>query len=159
MRLYGPVFVIPKYTNEAYQTLAIQGTEHTIPPRTYVYVDSIAVHTTPDYWGSDSLEWKPERWISSKDGEEVLLEPRAGVFVPWASGPRVCPGKKFSQVEFAAVIACLFRRHRVQPVKESGETCSEASQRVLRVVEDSGLEVTLRMKHPELLNLGWEERA
>lgn len=159
MRLYGPVFFIPKYTNDVAQKLAIRGTDHTIPPKTYVYIDSMALHTTPEYWGSDSLDWKPERWISLKDGEEAFLEPKAGVFVPWSSGPRICPGKKFSQVEFTAVIACLFRRHCVQPVLEAGETSAEASQRVLHVVEDSGLEVTLRMKHPELIKLRWNERA
>lgn len=159
LRLYGPVFFIPKYTNNTSQKLAIRGKEYTIPPKTYVYVDSMALHTTPEYWGSDSLEWKPERWITSKDGEEAVMEPKTGTFVPWAAGPRVCPGRKFSQVEFTAVVACLFKKHRVQPVLEPGETGAEASQRILRVVEDSGLEVTLRMKHPELIKLWWERRA
>jgi cytochrome P450 len=159
LRIYGPVFFIPKYTNESPQQLEIQGKMHIIPPKTYVYIDSAALHTTPDYWGSDSLEWKPERWITVENGREVLFEPRAGSFVPWASGPRVCPGKKFSQVEFAAVISCLFKKHRVRPVLEAGETSTHASQRILRVVEDSGLEVTLKMKHPELIKLKWEQRA
>jgi cytochrome P450 len=156
LRLYGPVFFIPKYTNNASQRLAIRGEEYTIPPRTYVYIDSMSLHTTPEYWGSDSLEWKPERWITSKDGKETVMEPKTGTFVPWSSGPRVCPGQKFSQVEFTAVLACLFKKHRVRPVLEAGETAAEASQRIFRVVEDSKLEVTLRMNHPELIKLRWE---
>lgn len=156
LRLYGPVFFIPKYTNNAPQKLDIRGKQFIIPAETYVYIDSMALHTTPDYWGCDSLEWKPERWITLREGNEALMELEAGMFVPWAAGPRVCPGKKFSQVEFAAVIACLFKKHRVQPVLEPGETVAEAAQRILRVVEDSGLEVTLRMKHPELIKLRWE---
>lgn len=95
LRLYGPVFFIPKYTDNASQSLAIRGKEYVIPLKTYVYIDSIARHTTPEYWVSDSLEWKPERWITSKDGEETVMKPTAGTFVPWSSGPRVCPGKKF----------------------------------------------------------------
>jgi cytochrome P450 len=155
LRLYGPVFFIPKYTNDASQSLIIRGKEYTIPPKTYVYIDSMALHTTPEYWGSDSLEWKPERWITSEDGEETVMEPTAGTFMPWSSGPRVCPGKKFSQVEFTAVLACLFKKHRVRPALEVGETPADASQRILWVVEDSKLEVTLRMKHPEKIRLLW----
>jgi len=86
----------------------------------------VALSTLPRFWGSDSLTWRPDRWIT-KDGESMRLEdeqiyqPQYGAFIPFSSGPRVCPGKKFAQVEFVAVIARLFRRHRCSPVLLEGE--------------------------------------
>lgn len=36
-------------------------------------------------------------------------------FYPWSGGPRVCPGQKFAQVEFVAVLACVLRGAKVKP--------------------------------------------
>lgn len=127
LQLYSPVFFIPRYTNNTTQSLAINGREYTIPVKTYVSVNSIALHTMPRYWGSDSMVWRPNRWIPcSQDAkgreDEKFLQPTPGSYVPWANGPRICPGKKFSQVEFVAVISCLLRRYRVEPVLLQGES-------------------------------------
>jgi len=62
--------------------------------------------------------------------DEHIYHPQYGAFIPFSSGPRVCPGKKFAQVEFVAVIARLFRRHRCSPVLLKGETMVEAKKRV-----------------------------
>lgn len=99
LRLYSPVFFIPRYTNNVAQSLDINGREYTIPAKTYVSVNSIALHTMPRYWRSDSLVWRPNRWIirssdaKGLEGEE-FLQPPPGSYVPWANGPRICPGKK-----------------------------------------------------------------
>jgi cytochrome P450 len=163
LRLYGPVIFIPKYTNTAPQTLTIDNKEYTIPPKTYVSINSMALHSMPRYWGSDSMVWRPDRWITTLQDSKGLkseehLQPTPGSYVPWAHGPRICPGKKFSQVEFTAVIACLLRRHRVEPVLLGEESRPKASERILKVVEDSDLEVTLKMKHPEKVKLRWTEK-
>lgn len=48
---------------------------------------------------------------TAETGKEQLLPDRhlafAAGFQPWVSGPRTCPGKKFSQVEFVAVMATM----------------------------------------------------
>ncbi|KAI1485519.1 hypothetical protein F5X96DRAFT_659588 [Biscogniauxia mediterranea] len=41
-------------------------------------------------------------------------------FIVWSEGARDCPGRKFSQVEFVATIASLFRDWRVNPVTFEG---------------------------------------
>ena len=180
LRLYGPVIFIPKYTNEASRTLVINEKEYTIPSKTYVNINVAAIHSTPKYWGTDSMVWRPNRWIitppsssstttapqASTDGlptkspssDESFLQPLPGSYVPWAHGPRICPGKKFSQVEFTAVVACLLRHHRVEPVRHDGESLAGAAARVLKAVEDSELEVTLKIRHPEEIKLKWTER-
>lgn len=116
----------------------------------------------PRYWGSDSLVWRPNRWIirssdaKGLEGEE-FLQPTPGSYVPWANGPRICPGKKFSQVEFVAVISCLLGRHHVEPVLLEGESQEEALKRILKLVEDSDVEVTLKMNHPDRVKLRWTQ--
>lgn len=116
------------------------------------------------YWGSDSLVFRPDRWIDNADpGSEIsneeVFQPAPGVFVPWAAGPRVCPGKKFAQVEFVAVVSRLFRKHKVGPVLEHGETIQDAKKRIFDVVADSHLVITLQMRHPEKIKLAWEGLA
>jgi cytochrome P450 len=160
LRLYGPVVIIPKYTSAAHQTIKINEKEYTIPPKTYVILNLMALHSMPRHWGSDSLVWRPDRWIIPSQDEnglkyEDFFQPTPGSYVPWAHGPRICPGKKFSQVEFVAVVSCLLRRHRVEPKLLEGESHAQASERILKVVQDSDLVVMLKMKHPENVKLKW----
>lgn len=87
---------------------------------------------------------------------ERLAEPPQGAFYsPWTLGPRVCPGKKFSQVEFVAVLATLLRDHRVKPVLRAGETTDQARRRMLAVIEDSEVLVTPRIRRPEAAAVFW----
>jgi hypothetical protein len=87
-----------------------------------------------------------------------LLQPPGANFIPWAAGPRICPGKKFAQVEFVAVIAKLFMKHRVSARIGVGETNEMVAERVRKCVLDSGISITLSMKHPEKVQLVWEEK-
>jgi len=86
---------------------------------------------------------------------ETLQEPQRGTFLPWSDGAHVCPGRKFSQVEFVAVMAALFRTHRVRPILREGETESRARERVQSVVEDSAVRMTLRMTDPGRVRVRW----
>ena len=70
----------------------------------------------------------------------------------------MCPGKKFSQVEFVAVIASLLQDHRVRLVLMSGESQNDALERTLKVVKDSDMEVAVRMNHPERLRMRWKRK-
>ncbi|XMA08663.1 hypothetical protein WAI453_001454 [Rhynchosporium graminicola] len=162
LRLYGPVVFIPKATGDTVTEIESEGRSYSIPPNTTILVNVTALNTDPQYWGSDSLTWKPDRWIHSPGklvgiaGEEMIQPPK-GRFLAWASGPRICPGKKFSQVEFVAVMATLFRRLRVVPVKNQGENEDDVRRRIHDTVEDSELRMTLSMKHSERIKLVWEE--
>ena len=90
---------------------------------------------------------------------ETIIEPENGTFVPWADGPRSCPGRKFAQVEFVAVMATLFREHRVRPVKLAGESAKDAQRKVLAVVDDSAISaITLQMQQPERVSLVWSKK-
>ncbi|KAF2418232.1 hypothetical protein EJ08DRAFT_552309, partial [Tothia fuscella] len=54
--------------------------------------------------------------------------PAGGHFAPWASGPRVCPGRKFARVEFVATISTLFRGARIE-AEGVGKETKEATRR------------------------------
>ncbi|KUJ12892.1 cytochrome P450, family 5, subfamily A [Mollisia scopiformis] len=161
LRLYGPIVVVPKYVGDAPTKVKIAGKEYTIPAETHAPINVAALNTLPMYWGHDSLIFRPDRWIDNPNPTDLSTEehfqPAPGVFVPWAAGPRICPGKKFAQVEFVAVISKIFRKHKVGPVLLQGETFEDAKKRIYEVVEDSHMVITLQMKHPEKVNLVWEE--
>lgn len=163
LRLYTPV-PTSKFTDMSAQSLKVGpgGTETiTLPPETMVIPSYAALQTDPKYWGDDSLQWRPSRWIkagATVDDEE-LITPRRGTYLAWSGGARDCPGRKFSQVEFVATMATLFLDHRVEPVRMAGETDDVARKRVLHLIEtDSAPVLLLQMLHPERAPLVWSRR-
>jgi hypothetical protein len=104
-----------------------------------------SLQTDSWWWGADSLTWRPSRFIKKADSSvpqgkadldtEQFAQPRRGSFIGWSEGTRDCPGRKFSQVEFVATIASIFRDWRVNPVVFDGETIEGARKRVLDLIE------------------------
>jgi cytochrome P450 len=87
-------------------------------------------------WGSSAVAWDPARFIELDDsqsgkgvGAEQLRVLLDGIFSPWSHGERLCPGKRFSQAELAAVVVVLFRKHDVEAVPEIGEADLDARER------------------------------
>lgn len=162
MRLYDPVLAILKGTVPDRPTqLSLEGGRRTvtIPGDTSITVNINAIHSHPRYWGKDSFEWRPSRWITTDDGgAEQLLVPAKGVYQPWSDGIRACPGKKFAQAEHVALMALLFRDHAVEPARKRGETAQRARERALREAADSEIILNLQMKHPERVPLVWRRR-
>ncbi|KAG8161847.1 hypothetical protein KVR01_008834 [Diaporthe batatas] len=168
LRLYTPVPTSKIIDGNLPRSLVIGNKTLVLPPKTMVVPSYSSMQTDPKYWGTDSLEWRPSRFISSPtqsgtsaqalDGEEFIT-PRKGIFLAWSGGPRDCVGRKFSQVEFVAVMASLFREWRVKPVLAEGETAEDARERVLDQIEtDSAPVLLLQMLHPERCPLTWEKR-
>ncbi|KAF3055565.1 Cytochrome P450 3A13 [Daldinia childiae] len=161
LRLYTIVPAI-KWTGDQATTLTVGDRTLHLPAKTIILPSYGSMHTDPRYWGPDSLEWRPSRWIrlgSNKPGDEEIDMNRRGVFLGWSEGTRDCPGKKFSQVEFVALMVGLFRQWRVDPVKKySGENIEAARRRVLDLIrEDSGWILLLQILHPERAPLVWRK--
>lgn len=109
-----------------------------LPPGLNLVPSYSSLQTDPKYWGDDSLEWRPSRFIRSSGGvldDEEFVTPARGTFLAWSGGARDCVGRKFSQVEFVAVIATLFRDWRVHPVPREKETEEGARKRILDQIE------------------------
>lgn len=117
-----------------------------------------AIHAHPQYWGEDAMEWRPSRFIQvDGNGEEQLITPAKGTFQPWSDGIRVCPGKKFGQVEHIALMTSIFYGHKVEPFMEKGESMEQTRKRIMGVVHDSGWALNIQMHHPENARLVWKK--
>lgn len=134
-----------------------------IPPLTCVMPSLLTVQTHPKYW-HDPLLWQPSRWISSKASEseldlatrlrqETLNTPLQSTYFPWSDGPQNCPGAKFAQVEFVAVIAALLLNHRIDVSPKPNESIAKARQRALATTEDCDMELLLRMRDADRVRL------
>ena len=163
-----------KTTGSTSQPLKINGEMYTIPAGTSIHCSLPALHTHPEYWGANALAWNPHRFINTSspqtDGassistpvfeSEVLAAETSEHFMPFAWGQRVCPGKKFAQVELVGVLAVLFRDWRVQPEPREGETLEQARARAWRsslVVDHEG-HMLHEMLNPEDVGLRWVRR-
>ena len=173
LRFYQPLTAVPRWTGDCAQPITVGGKTYAIPARTYVVFNTSSAHADPQYWGKNALNWDPTRWIDSPiassnlDAESLRFPDEKGAYRPWLEGPRVCPGKKFAQVEFVAVLATLFRDWTVSVTPETKrksrptrmETEQEVKDRVLGVLEDSRVRITLQMQRPEKVGLVWQRRG
>lgn len=165
LRLYTPVPTSKIVASEVPQALTVGARTLLLPPRTMIVPSYASVQTDPELWGPDSLEFRPARFVRSAgpgkglDDEEFMM-PARGTFLAWSMGARDCVGRKFSQVEFVAVMATLFRDWKVEPVLKDGEkTLDEARTRILEQIEtDSAPVLLLQMLHPEKSPLVWKKR-
>lgn len=111
-----------------------------IPAHTYISIHIVGMHFDPSTWGPDVESFKPERFVdhtSKGPGHEHFAgAPDSTEFVGFAWGPRVCPGKRFSTVEFVAVIADLLRRFEIRPAKTDGESDQAARKRLEETMFD-----------------------
>lgn len=157
--MYGSIVFIPKTTGFHAQAITLGEREHILPPNTALNINVQALHTDPLIWGPDALVWRASRWLeqTSSSAGETFIQPEPGAYVPWADGPRACVGKKFSQVEFVAVLATLFQRYRVTPVLENGESEDDGQKALRSIVEGSAISaITLQMQEPRSRALRWE---
>ena len=111
-------------------------------------------------------------------GEHLIPEPQPSksspdeaLYMPWLHGPRVCPGKKLSQVEFVAVMARVFGEWMVGPEavigggrgggddgkgKGGGDDGGLAALR--ESVEGAKFNLTPQLWRPERAGLRWVRR-
>lgn len=156
MRLYTPVPVI-KWTANDSRSITVGGKSFVLPPHSMIAPSYASVQTDPRFWGSDSLTWRPSRWIKSgQPGDEEFDLPVRGAFIGWSEGARDCPGRKFSQVEFTATMAVLFLKSRVNPITQNGESIEKARARIMDLIaDDSGHVLLVQLLHPERAPLTW----
>jgi cytochrome P450 len=107
LRLFAPVIHLSRTTPTA-QTIMTSHGEYWIPARTNVYVNTISLGLDPEAYRNmnvnlaegeeesedDEMRFRPSRWVNPPGSEQKLYQPPKGSFMPWSSGPRVCPGQK-----------------------------------------------------------------
>ncbi|KAI0457001.1 cytochrome P450 [Xylaria acuta] len=160
LRLYSPAPHVHREVRSE-QTLHTSMGLIRLPPGTRVYVNSLAIHllppwrdinrqSDPDFVKSDpdvldEYAFRPSRWLNPAGSAHVIYRPPKGMFLPWATGPRVCPGQKMAQVEFTAVLLALLRRHRMSATLLNGEGQVEVEQRLDGRLRDSRWVTVLQM--------------
>ncbi|KAJ5732792.1 cytochrome P450 monooxygenase [Penicillium malachiteum] len=149
LRMFAPVYVLQKKVGDQPQSIKLGEKTVIFPPKTFVFANIAAAHAYPKYWDEPD-KWNPSRWVKpSGNGDlsdESLIAPARCTYFPWAEGPQNCPGIKFSQVEFVAVMARLLRDHRISAVPNPGETAQQLRTRVLAVTHDVNMQMLVRMK-------------
>jgi cytochrome P450 len=84
-----------------------------IPCGTEIFISPWAINRSPDLWGPDSEEFKPERWI---DIDEVTGEERPNnsggadsnyCQLTFLHGPRSCIGQNFAKAELRCLVAAF----------------------------------------------------
>lgn len=129
-----------------------------------------AAHADPAYWGPDAMDFRPSRWIilppaqtveqqtstaTSIEGEALLKPPRTA-YMSWLDASHVCPGRKFSQVEYVGLLVGLLRSHCVEPARISAaEDGRSARRRARECLADSGTKLVFEMLRPETVPLVW----
>jgi cytochrome P450 len=158
LRLFTPLVHLGR-RNPAPQTITTRHGPRLVPAGTQCYVNGVALHVDPGTWGSDALEFNPMRWLSpSSSEEEELITPPRGTFIPWSTGPRICPGMKMAQVEFVGVLFTMLRRCRIEAVRSEGESEEGAQKRLGDVMQDSQSRLTLQMNRPSDVRLRFIKR-
>lgn len=156
MRTHAPIPHIGRESPTATTLPSSSGATHAIPASAQVIVSIAMAHYSPDLFGPDELAFRPSRWIDANG--ELLDAARQGLLA-WSAGPRVCPGAKMASVEFVAAVAAVVRCYRVSPARRVGESVEEARVRIEGVVRDTMQLESIRMKHPERLELRFERRV
>lgn len=166
LRINHPLGQLVKQTGDLPRILKIGSQTITLPPGTAIHLSLAAMHTHPQYWGQDSLKWNPNKFISSAPHTngtfegELLASDSQEHFLPWGAGQRVCPGKRFSQVELVATLACIFRSYTVHPQPQEGESLEAERKRTFEigmVIEHEGT-ILHEIRHPRTISLNLERR-
>ncbi|KAI0406588.1 cytochrome P450 [Xylaria palmicola] len=162
LRLYPPVPALPSIASNHAQMIKIGTQTLTIPEEVNLTVNLRAMQVHPAYW-ADANQWLPSRWIStpapttpataSQLADEELIVPSKNIFFPWGEGPQICPGKKFAEVQAVAVLACLFKTHRLAVKKQVGEDERAAIKRANDCSNDVDLEMLVRLRDADRVTL------
>lgn len=102
LRLYPPVPLLPRQAREADRIGHIEVEKSAI-----VMIAPWLLHRSPDLWDKPN-HFLPERFLSG-----ARIDPFA--YIPFAVGPRICPGMNFGLDEATLCLAILAQRFEVLP--------------------------------------------
>ena len=111
LRLYPTIWLI---TGIAKEGATLGG--RPVPVGTRVWSSQWATQRDPRWYG-DAEAFRPERWLTTEDGEPAEQIPEYAWF-PFGGGPRVCLGTRFALVEAVLVLAVLARRYHLDVTAE-----------------------------------------
>ncbi|XP_053397495.1 leukotriene-B4 omega-hydroxylase 3-like [Mercenaria mercenaria] len=100
MRLHSPVPVVSRDTENEFDL-----GDRVAPKGTLIQLNIFALNHMENVWGSDHMEFKPERF--SKENIDNIKHFQ---YVPFSAGPRNCIGQNFAMNEEKVVLSKLLRK-------------------------------------------------
>lgn len=79
---------------------------HHFPAGTVLSVPTYSIHHSPEIWGPDVAEFRPERW-------EAPTPRQRNAFIPFSHGPRACIGRNVAEMEVRLIAATWAHRYNV----------------------------------------------
>ncbi|KAI0509332.1 cytochrome P450 [Xylaria bambusicola] len=130
MRLFSPVsFMLDR--DVPAEGIMIRG--HHVPSGTVVGTSPWAIHLSPEVWGDDVDEFRPERWLDCEDPGNLKR-----FFFSFGGGTRGCIGRNISWFEMEKLVSTLVMRYDFK-LAEDAEITEECGT----VVYLMGLRVTI----------------
>ena len=130
LRLRNPAYVTGRFS---FEDTVIEGQK--IPKNSMFVLCFCNAAVNEKIWGSDAKEFRPERFIE-KDLKELRY-----IFSPFAMGPRVCIGKRFSEMEMILILAKSMMKFRIEPT-ESLENVKEKISFTMKPSEAIKVKIT-----------------
>ena len=100
---------LPEAAASPGQNIGISGVIHAMSQRAVVTIGMQALPCGTEIWRDDALRWRPDCGVDktrSAGAEEVIIiESASRSFMSRSEGPKLRPGKNFSQLEPTAVLA------------------------------------------------------
>ncbi|KAK4375897.1 hypothetical protein RND71_006574 [Anisodus tanguticus] len=86
---------------------------------TFVTYLTYAMGRSQELWGSDSMEFRPERWLKRTEENETFVPRDSYTYPVFHGGPRICLGKDIAFMQIKTVVAAVLSRfHFVPPMEE-----------------------------------------
>ncbi|PPQ88908.1 hypothetical protein CVT25_009143 [Psilocybe cyanescens] len=110
---------------------------------TNIIIPNHYLNSSPSIWGSDGLQFNPDRWMdtylsrSGDDPNDAISEKRR--LWTFGDGPRICVGKAFVMVQMKIVLAVLLR-HFIFELPQGPETPMDIHYSLVRRPKIKGLE-------------------
>lgn len=96
--------LVPAISPENPNPKPIEILGYSFPPGTALSVPAYTIHHSPEIWGKDVEDFKPERWLNGN-----LTERQKEAFIPFSYGPRACVGRNVAEMELKCIVGTVFR--------------------------------------------------
>nr|XP_018905543.1 PREDICTED: cytochrome P450 4V2-like [Bemisia tabaci] len=136
LRHYGPPFTGRKITED------LKVNENlTIPAGIEVFMFLYLMHHDPEYWQ------KPNKFYPEHFSPDLESKRPKGAFVPFLSGPRVCPGYKYAMRSMKLIIANTLLHYTFSSTEKPPENMTDLEFRILFMpVPVNGLRVKIQRR-------------
>lgn len=123
LHLYHPVEWMPRRATSDAAVTDSAGKLHIIPKDTTCVLDFAAMFRSPKHWSthgsqgkdkeSPALQFEPSRWLNTSAQQSQSLP---SAYIPFSTGQRACPGKRFAEAQIHALVACIISEYSVELV-------------------------------------------